>query len=86
MAERSKQAPPNLTGVPAAAGPALLDIVDADEPPLRVFFGTVRTMIVLGLYQSRLDTSRAPRCRARSGNLACRPFPERPAPGDCATW
>jgi len=56
MAERSKQMPPNLTGDPVAAGPALLDIVDADEPPLRVFFGTVPTMMVPDLYKSRLDT------------------------------
>ena len=56
MAERSKQMPPNLTGDPVAAGPALLDIVDAAEPPLRVFFGTTPTMMVPGLYKSRLDT------------------------------
>jgi len=56
MAERSKQMPPNLTGDPVAAGPALLDIVDAAEPPLRVFFGTAPTMMVPGLYKSRLDT------------------------------
>ncbi|MFI7233089.1 SDR family oxidoreductase [Nonomuraea angiospora] len=56
MAERGKQTPPELTGDPAAAGPALLDVVDAEQPPLRVFFGTMPTMIVPGIYQSRLDT------------------------------
>jgi hypothetical protein len=56
VAKRGKQTPPQLIGDPAAAGPALLDVVDDDQPPLRVFFGTMPTMIVPGLYQSRLDT------------------------------
>jgi NAD(P)-dependent dehydrogenase (short-subunit alcohol dehydrogenase family) len=56
MAERVRTTPPELTGDPTAAGPALLEIVDAEQPPLRVFFGIMPTMIVPGLYQSRLDT------------------------------
>src|SRR2546423_9533919 len=56
MAERMRDNPPEMTGDPVAAGPALLEIVDAQEPPLRVLFGTAPTMIVPGLYQSRLDT------------------------------
>lgn len=55
-AERRKTAPPELTGDPAAAGPALLKVVDAEEPPLRVLFGTSPTMIVPRLYEQRLAT------------------------------
>lgn len=43
-------------GDPAAAADALLKIADADQPPLRVLFGTVPTMIVPGLYAERLAT------------------------------
>ncbi|WP_239191779.1 SDR family oxidoreductase [Cellulomonas sp. ACRRI] len=43
-------------GDPAAAGPALLKIVDAERPPLRVLFGTQPTQIVPAVYQSRLQT------------------------------
>jgi hypothetical protein len=43
-------------GDPTAAGPALLKIVDADEPPLRVLFGEQPTQIVPALYASRLQT------------------------------
>jgi len=43
-------------GDPAAAGPALLQIVDADKPPLRVLFGTQPVQIVNHLYAQRLQT------------------------------
>jgi len=43
-------------GDPAAAGRAILKIVDADQPPLRVLFGTMPTQLVPHLYQQRLDT------------------------------
>jgi NAD(P)-dependent dehydrogenase (short-subunit alcohol dehydrogenase family) len=43
-------------GDPAAAGPALLDIVDADQPPLRVLFGSQPTQLVKHLYAQRLQT------------------------------
>jgi NAD(P)-dependent dehydrogenase (short-subunit alcohol dehydrogenase family) len=43
-------------GDPAAAGPALLQIVDADNPPLRVLFGSQPTQIVKHLYAQRLQT------------------------------
>lgn len=55
-AERRKTAAPELTGDPIAAGPALLKVVDAEEPPLRVLFGTTPTMIVPRLYEQRLAT------------------------------
>lgn len=53
LAER--QAGANL-GDPTAAGPALLQIVDAEQPPLRVFFGAMPTQLAPHLYQQRLDT------------------------------
>lgn len=43
-------------GDPTATGPALLKVVDAEQPPLRVFFGAMPTQMIPGLYQSRLDT------------------------------
>lgn len=46
---------PELIGDPVAAGRAILSIVDADEAPLRVLFGTLPTMVVPGLYQQRLE-------------------------------
>jgi len=43
---------------PVNAGPALLDIVDAENPPLRVFFGSSNLALVESTYQKRLDTWR----------------------------
>lgn len=45
-----------IIGDPAAAGRAILKVVDAEEPPLRVLFGTQPTQIAPYLYQQRLDT------------------------------
>ncbi|WP_430645507.1 SDR family oxidoreductase [Agromyces sp. GXS1127] len=56
MAERMKASSGQATGDPAAAGPALLKIVDAEQPPLRVLFGTAPTQIAPHLYQQRLET------------------------------
>jgi NAD(P)-dependent dehydrogenase (short-subunit alcohol dehydrogenase family) len=39
-----------------AAGPALLKVVDADTPPLRVFFGTAPLDMVPHVYADRLKT------------------------------
>ena len=44
------------SGDPAATGPALLEIVDADNPPLRVFFGTAPLHLVPQVYAERLKT------------------------------
>lgn len=41
---------------PDGVGPALLRIVDADDPPLRVFFGTLALQLVPQLYAERLKT------------------------------
>jgi len=53
---RPRPVPPELIGDSAAAGPAILKIVDADTPPLRVFFGTLPTLIIPPLYADRLAT------------------------------
>jgi NAD(P)-dependent dehydrogenase (short-subunit alcohol dehydrogenase family) len=45
-------------GDPVASAPALLQIVDAEEPPLRVFFGEAPLAIATKDYESRLDTWR----------------------------
>lgn len=43
-------------GDPTATGAALLKIVDADNPPLRVFFGTSPLELVPQVYADRLKT------------------------------
>jgi NAD(P)-dependent dehydrogenase (short-subunit alcohol dehydrogenase family) len=45
---------PEMIGDPDAAGRAILKIVDADKPPLRILFGTAPTMIVPAVYEQRL--------------------------------
>jgi NAD(P)-dependent dehydrogenase (short-subunit alcohol dehydrogenase family) len=58
IAEQQKQSMnrPGVIGDPVAAGPAILKLADADQPPLRVFFGTFPTMIIRGIYEKRLAT------------------------------
>lgn len=53
---KSGSAPPDMIGDPAAAGQAMLAIVDAAEPPLRVLFGKRPTQIVGPAYEQRLQT------------------------------
>ncbi|GGN46252.1 SDR family oxidoreductase [Streptomyces fuscichromogenes] len=43
-------------GDPVAAGRALLEVVDAENPPLRVFFGTVGNQYLPHIYADRLKT------------------------------
>jgi NAD(P)-dependent dehydrogenase (short-subunit alcohol dehydrogenase family) len=43
-------------GDPAATGPAILKVVDAEEPPLRVFFGTGLLDQIKGEYGKRIAT------------------------------
>jgi len=43
-------------GNPAATGAAVLKIVDADEPPLRIFFGKTPLGIAKADYASRIET------------------------------
>jgi NAD(P)-dependent dehydrogenase (short-subunit alcohol dehydrogenase family) len=49
---RGAQAP----GSPAAAAAALLEVVDSEQPPLRVLFGAQAPQIVTGIYERRLQT------------------------------
>ncbi len=46
----------NPPGDPEATGPAILKVVDAPEPPLRVFFGTVGLPLTRAEYAKRLET------------------------------
>jgi NAD(P)-dependent dehydrogenase (short-subunit alcohol dehydrogenase family) len=46
------------SGDPKAAAQALLEIVDAEKPPLRVLFGTAAPAMIAGIYQERLTTWR----------------------------
>lgn len=50
----ARQLPPEFNGDPAAVGPAILQLVDAASPPLRLFLGIAPTMMVPGTYQARL--------------------------------
>jgi NAD(P)-dependent dehydrogenase (short-subunit alcohol dehydrogenase family) len=43
-------------GDPHASAAAILDVVDADEPPLRVFFGSAPLDIAKADYEKRLET------------------------------
>jgi NAD(P)-dependent dehydrogenase (short-subunit alcohol dehydrogenase family) len=45
-----------IPGDPAATGPALLKIVDAEDPPLRVFFGSGNLPMMRAEYAKRIDT------------------------------
>jgi NAD(P)-dependent dehydrogenase (short-subunit alcohol dehydrogenase family) len=44
-----------LVGDPEATGPALLKIVDAENPPTRVFFGSYPLQMVQALYEARIE-------------------------------
>jgi NAD(P)-dependent dehydrogenase (short-subunit alcohol dehydrogenase family) len=46
-------------GDPAASAKAVMEVVDAEEPPLRVFFGDAPLQIAEADYASRLETWRA---------------------------
>ncbi len=43
-------------GDPEATGAAVLELVDAEEPPLRVFFGEWALGMIRGEYEGRLET------------------------------
>jgi NAD(P)-dependent dehydrogenase (short-subunit alcohol dehydrogenase family) len=59
MHEASERRPVgNRPGDPAASAAAVMRIVDAEEPPLRVFFGTAPLPIAERDYESRLATWR----------------------------
>lgn len=46
----------NVPGDPQATGSAILKIVDAKDPPLRVFFGTVGLPLTKAEYAKRIET------------------------------
>ncbi|MBX9617467.1 MAG: SDR family NAD(P)-dependent oxidoreductase [Caulobacteraceae bacterium] len=50
----ARQMPPELIGEPAAVAPAILKLVDAETPPLRLFLGAIPAMMVPPVYQGRL--------------------------------
>ena len=58
-AARARAQRMNNPGDPIATRDAVLAIVDADEPPLRVFFGSAPLGIASADYESRLATWRA---------------------------
>jgi NAD(P)-dependent dehydrogenase (short-subunit alcohol dehydrogenase family) len=56
LGEQQQHIPASYMGDPAAAGPALLKVIDAEQPPLRIFFGNAPLPLVSSLYQQRLST------------------------------
>jgi NAD(P)-dependent dehydrogenase (short-subunit alcohol dehydrogenase family) len=46
----------NVPGDPEATGPAILKIVDAKDPPLRIFFGSGGLPLTRSEYAKRIDT------------------------------
>jgi NAD(P)-dependent dehydrogenase (short-subunit alcohol dehydrogenase family) len=55
-AERIRSQRVAKPGDPQASASALLKVVDADEPPLRVFFGELPLQLVRADYENRLKT------------------------------
>lgn len=53
---RAKRTSASRAGDPEATGPAILKLVDAEEPPLRCFFGRNAFDIVRPDYESRIAT------------------------------
>ena len=51
---RSKSAARGRRGDPQATGPAILELVDAEQPPLRAFFGEWPLEMIRAEYESRL--------------------------------
>jgi len=45
-----------IPGDPEASGPAILKVVDAEDPPLRIFFGTAGLPMTRAEYASRIET------------------------------
>lgn len=55
-ANRERFSNPGSIGDPEATGPAILELVDADQPPLRVFFGQTPIGLIKDEYASRIET------------------------------
>lgn len=56
MQQSMAQMPANAIGDPKATGPAILAVADAEQPPLRVFFGTQPVDLIPSVYAERLAT------------------------------
>lgn len=56
QAQAARASRTSTPGDPTASSAAVLKIVDAEEPPLRVFFGTAPLGIATADYESRLET------------------------------
>ena len=56
LAEAARKSRVSVSGDPVASAAVLLKIVDADEPPLRIFFGEAPLAIAKADYASRLAT------------------------------
>ena len=56
LADAARKSRLSVSGDPVASGAVLLKIVDADEPPLRIFFGQAPLAIAKADYASRLAT------------------------------
>jgi hypothetical protein len=53
---RARRRGAHTPGDPAAAAQALLEVVDAERPPLRVLFGAQALEVVERVYAGRLQT------------------------------
>jgi NAD(P)-dependent dehydrogenase (short-subunit alcohol dehydrogenase family) len=53
---RSKSSVRSRRGDPEATGPAILELVDAEEPPLRLFLGEWALEMMRSEYASRIET------------------------------
>ena len=71
QATKARAARQTAPGDPDATGPAILELVDADEPPLRVFFGSAawvthsapnRLVSIWARTSSSLSSSTMPKC------------------------
>ncbi|TFD23384.1 SDR family oxidoreductase [Cryobacterium sp. TMS1-13-1] len=56
LADTARKSRVSVSGDPVASGAVLLKIVDADEPPLRIFFGAAPLAMAKADYASRLAT------------------------------
>lgn len=56
MVDMAQNMPPNFIGNPSGTADAVLKLVDADEPPLRLFLGIVPTQMIGDIYAKRLQT------------------------------
>lgn len=56
LADMVASMPPNFIGDPAGTAGAVLRLVDAEQPPLRLFLGVAPTLMIGDIYAQRLRT------------------------------